>query len=339
MFSLSSILLIIAVIWLLAVYKVFILDDGSINAEHLQFKHLSPVKNQRSADYVKTGPTQLNLRMEQKFTRPFFHDTKEINFEESMLSFSKVFIHHKFMTQKRLDSFPVPQTKKIETPNWPPVLPDGSFPLEDGYDIMPITQLKVPKFWVPPENIELEKVGSRVNEQPTIFLMIASYRDFQCRETISSAFMRADHPERLFIGAVDQVVPGDVGCLDLEVPCSVDSAQPICRYRDQISVYKMDAATATGPVTARHIGDRMYRGQYYVMQMDAHCLFVRHWDSKIIQQFERTGNEMAVLRYLINVFLYILRILLVRTSPTFKVRLMQRATRLVKLGRLCVIGT
>jgi hypothetical protein len=32
-----------------------------------------------------------------------------------------------------------------------------------------------------------------------------------------------------------------------------------------------------------------------MMQMDAHCKFVRHWDSLIINQFKSTGNEMAVL--------------------------------------------
>ena len=63
----------------------------------------------------------------------------------------------------------------------------------------------------------------------------------------------------------------------------------------QISIYKVDARIATGPVTARHIGDRMYRGQHFVMQMDAHCQFVRHWDTKIIAQWASTHNEMAVL--------------------------------------------
>ena len=57
----------------------------------------------------------------------------------------------------------------------------------------------------------------------------------------------------------------------------------------------MDASTATGPVTARHIGDRLYRGQYFVMQMDAHCPFTRHWDVSIINQWKSTHNEMAVL--------------------------------------------
>ncbi|CAK9251538.1 unnamed protein product [Sphagnum jensenii] len=80
-------------------------------------------------------------------------------------------------------------------------------------------------------------------------------------------------PQTEVLKSGSQLIPGDIGCLDIDVPCSKDSSQPICVYRDQISVYKMDAGSATGPVTARHIGDRMYRGQYFVMQMDAHCLF------------------------------------------------------------------
>jgi len=178
---------------------------------------------------------------------------------------------------------------------WPPVQKGFVLSESDGTEKMPVTGLTVPRFFEAAPGMDLNKVGSFVNGYETIFLMIASYRDFQCRETITSAFRKADHPERLFVAAVDQVVDGDIGCLDLEVPCSQDASQPICVYRDQISVFKMDAQYATGPVTARHIGDRMYRGEYFVMQMDAHCLFVRHWDTKIVSQWRLTGNEMAVL--------------------------------------------
>ena len=150
-------------------------------------------------------------------------------------------------------------------------------------------------FGNPDENVALEKQGRKVNGVDTIFLMIASYRDFQCRETITSAFMRADHPEALFIGAVDQVSEGDTGCTTLDVSCQDDPNQMICKYWNQISIFKMEAELATGPVTARHIGDRMYRGEYFVMQMDAHCHFIRHWDTKIKDQWKSTKNEMAVL--------------------------------------------
>ena len=186
---------------------------------------------------------------------------------------------------------------------WPPVQKDFNIETREGFDEMPMTKLKVPRFWYPKAGENWNNIGMKTNignpngdgRDETIFLMIASYRDFQCRETITSAFKKADHPERLYVGAVDQIVPGDIGCLDIAVPCEQDPEQMICKYRNQISIYKMDASMATGPVTARHIGDRMYRGQYYVMQMDAHCLFVRHWDSFIIKQFKSTHNEMAVL--------------------------------------------
>jgi len=173
---------------------------------------------------------------------------------------------------------------------------DGTILETDGTDTMPLTGLKVPRFWAPKPGEDVNRIGSKVNGQETIFLMIASYRDFQCRETIASAFNKCDHPERLFVGAVDQWVEGeDTGCLDTPVPCEENPEQTLCKYRSQISVYRMDAQLATGPVTARHVGDRMYRGEYYVMQMDAHCLFVRHWDSLIIKQWKSTRNEMAVL--------------------------------------------
>jgi hypothetical protein len=179
--------------------------------------------------------------------------------------------------------------------SWPPVTSDGSIPPLDGFDNMTMTNLAVPRFWDPPSGVPLEQVGSKVGGVETIFLMIASYRDFQCRETIASAYRNADHPEALFVGAVDQLSAGDIACTKLDVPCETNPDQVICKYRQQIASFEMSAEMATGPVTARHIGDRLYRGQYYVMQMDAHCQFVKHWDTLLIGQWRETRNEMAVL--------------------------------------------
>jgi hypothetical protein len=262
------------IIWLIAVYKVFIHDDYVKEIE--KELHIIPSKEDKSSNIVEQHIIALKPTLEISSPK-----------EETTI---KDAVHEVVIDQNSKKSDYI----KLE---WPPVLPDGSFPLSDGFDLMPLTGLKVPKFWIPPEGIDLNTIGTHVNGEETIFLMIASYRDFQCKETIASAFNRADHPERLYVGAVDQLVEGEGnGCLDLQVPCSDDSEQAICKYRNQISIFKMDAQLATGPVTARHIGDRMYRGQYYVMQMDAHCLFVRHWDRKQIEQFKATGNDMAVLR-------------------------------------------
>lgn len=84
------------------------------------------------------------------------------------------------------------------------------------------TEMFVPHFWSPPiHNGELMsretamKIGSCTEpdhegnfvrgdkcpeELRTIFVTIASYRDFQCRFTIESAFLRAKNPDRIRVG-------------------------------------------------------------------------------------------------------------------------------------------
>jgi [Skp1-protein]-hydroxyproline N-acetylglucosaminyltransferase len=48
-------------------------------------------------------------------------------------------------------------------------------------------------------------------------------------------------------------------------------------------------------VFARHLGHRLYRGEYFAMQSDAHITFVKGWDNEIIEQWHSANNEMAVL--------------------------------------------
>lgn len=86
------------------------------------------------------------------------------------------------------------------------------------------TQMSVPKFWSPPlqnPNVvftrdQAMKVGTCIEVDPitgshvrgdacpphqrTIFLAIASYRDYQCRYTVESVFNRAEYPERIRVG-------------------------------------------------------------------------------------------------------------------------------------------
>eukprot|EP00536_Pseudo-nitzschia_multiseries_P007607 jgi/Psemu1/196067/e_gw1.181.106.1 len=181
------------------------------------------------------------------------------------------------------------------------------------------TKMKVPKFWSPPvhNNKQFTReqamkigtcnepdpvTGSHVRgedcpiNQRTIYIGIASYRDFQCRLTLESAFQRANNPDRIRVGVVDQIVVGeDVRCDEPVKPCDEDPDQALCKYKDQVDVYTMDAPLSVGPVFARHLGYRLYRGEYYATQSDAHVSFTRDWDMDIIEQLEATHNDMAVL--------------------------------------------
>jgi hypothetical protein len=156
--------------------------------------------------------------------------------------------------------------------------------------------IKVPEWWEPAAGVDvLEDVQRDVNGDPTIFLMIASYRDFQCRDTVISALQRATRPMRVVVAVVEQNGDDDVPCTEPEKSCEEAPDQLLCVHRERVHVYKMDAREATGPVYARHVGYRMYRGEAYAMQIDAHCIFANRWDDDIIAQFKATGNEMAVL--------------------------------------------
>lgn len=79
------------------------------------------------------------------------------------------------------------------------------------------TEMSVPKFWSDPlmtrtgplmSRATALKVGSYATESRdvdsrTIFVAIASYRDFQCKETLDSIFRRAKFPNRVRVGALN----------------------------------------------------------------------------------------------------------------------------------------
>lgn len=130
----------------------------------------------------------------------------------------------------------------------------------------------------------------------TVYVAIASYRDWQCRDTVTSIFQRAKYPERVRVGVVDQIVVGEDGSCDAPyTPCKEDPEQMLCKHKSQLDVFQVDAPLSIGPVFARHLGHRMYRGEYYYMQSDAHVTFTKDWDVDVISQQEATKDEMAVL--------------------------------------------
>jgi hypothetical protein len=148
----------------------------------------------------------------------------------------------------------------------------------------------------PDENGSQMRGDKCPEDERTIFVAIASYRDFQCRDTVESIFSRADHPERVRVAVVDQIVPGEDGSCDRpHNSCDEDPDQSLCVYKNQLDVFQMEAELAVGPVFARHLGHRLYRGEYYSMQSDAHVTFTRGWDVDIIKQMEATKDDMAVL--------------------------------------------
>ena len=159
--------------------------------------------------------------------------------------------------------------------------------------ITPQEASKVGNFWISPPPEEEEE--NKIQPAETIFVSIASYRDTECQPTVESIFARAEYPNRIRVAIIDQIEDEDLKCSQPTVPCDDDPTQVLCKYHHLIDVYEVKAYMMVGPVFARHIAHRMYRGEYFAMQVDAHVRFTHHWDTDIINQWYSTGNEMAVI--------------------------------------------
>uniref|UniRef100_A0A7S4AKV9 Uncharacterized protein n=1 Tax=Pseudo-nitzschia australis TaxID=44445 RepID=A0A7S4AKV9_9STRA len=195
--------------------------------------------------------------------------------------------------------------------------------LEKDFELLNMT---VPKFWDPVDAfggfeggvreflgnhgkylitpIEASAIGNLYDGKRTIFIAIASYRDPDCFLTLESLFERAKHPKRLRVAIADQRKDrNDPSCRPPgEDSCRESSDQILCPYIDRIDYIEYPSSLMVGPVFARHLVNRMYRGEYFAMQVDSHVRFVANWDDDIINQWNSTGNEMAVIsNYMTNI--------------------------------------
>lgn len=134
--------------------------------------------------------------------------------------------------------------------------------------------------------------------------------------------IRADHPERVYFGIVDQYAPeaGDLGCI--EVYCllandplhqlmlrakgwlpnaEIDSVEGEhawdrnCPYRSHFSYVFVRAEDSRGPSVARAWGQTLVGEQDFCSQLDAHVQFVDSWDTKTKAVWLSAENEMGII--------------------------------------------
>ena len=245
--------------------------------------------------------------------RPSFHHygyperVKEILTTDEISKESSNNNNHQEGTRESLESesFPVSFEGDVEEVTHPAIQYGAKIP--EG---LPKTLL-LPKFWNPMKyggNVRrylgngdvlmtkevASSIGSFHEGKETVLVGIASYRDPECRKTVESLYLRAEYPSRIRTIVVDQLREGDIKCTQPEQSCEDDPEQVLCKFSHLIHSFELDARLAVGPTFARHIAQRHYRGEYFVLQIDAHVRFVQSWDSDIIQQWKPAG-EMAVL--------------------------------------------
>lgn len=131
----------------------------------------------------------------------------------------------------------------------------------------------------------------------TIFISIASYRDPECAKTVSRAFERAAEPNRVSFGIFQQNADVDVDCVAGLADLVECPSHPVCGRvaTGQLRAYRVHWSQTLGPTIGRHLSERLYRNETYVMSFDSHTNFAPGWDVLVVDMFKRIGNPRAII--------------------------------------------
>lgn len=140
-----------------------------------------------------------------------------------------------------------------------------------------------------------------MNQEDTIFVQVASYRDPELLPTLNDMINKAEKPENLHIcvcwqHADDENVdlfldngydiPGFEGDMESEY-----YAIKMVKNKAKLTVLDVDYLKTQGACWARNQIQQHYSGEKYTLQLDSHHRFVEHWDTKVINMLESLRDE------------------------------------------------
>jgi len=141
----------------------------------------------------------------------------------------------------------------------------------------------------------------------TIVALIASFRETRCGDTLYNFFTKAAHPDRVFIGVVQQNRDDDPDCVEhyckrmnsplTKIGVGEYKNEKNCKHYEQVRMMRLKDTEAKGPVYARALGSELVveKTDDYCMQIDAHTDVDTDWDVKLLGQWGAAENEFAVL--------------------------------------------
>ena len=107
--------------------------------------------------------------------------------------------------------------------------------------------------------------------------------------TLHNAFDKAKNPEKLFVGLVQQnciencfsgvLVGGKVEPIEPDDDCYAIFCKDHSELCDNVRVLYVNETESLGPYTARYFASRLWYGETWFVQLDAHMTFATHWDA------------------------------------------------------------
>lgn len=126
-----------------------------------------------------------------------------------------------------------------------------------------------------------------------IYVSVSSFRDYRCPYTLNNLFSKAEFPERLHVGLINQKrqETKDKDCL--QEYCRIAGGG--CKFKAQIYNMDISAIDAKGPSFSRYLHTLMVSDEEFFLQIDSHMDFAKKWDTLLMRQWGLTNNEYAVI--------------------------------------------
>jgi hypothetical protein len=127
----------------------------------------------------------------------------------------------------------------------------------------------------------------KTNNNNTIFVQIATYRDPQLIPTIDDMLNNAKYPDNLRIGIAWQ-------------HCSEDGWDTLDKYKNdsRFRIIDIDHKESKGVCWARNSVQQLYQKEKYTLQLDSHHRFAKDWDDTLINmltELQKSGVQKPLL--------------------------------------------
>jgi len=109
-------------------------------------------------------------------------------------------------------------------------------------------------------------------KQDSIFIGIAAYNEEDLLDTIDTAFSKAENPDNIYIGIVLHYPNGDFPDLS--------------KYKN-VNHVKVNEKIGLGTGMSRMLAATFYNEEEYYLQIDAHTVFKKNWDKKLIENYKK----------------------------------------------------
>ena len=155
----------------------------------------------------------------------------------------------------------------------------------------------------------LQRMPKRRNDD-SVFLSIATYRDESCLNTMTWAYEKAKNPDKLNVGIVQQncmenclgglvdgkaqSTPPDPDCHKLF--CESEIGKQHCAA-GRIRALHINEDESLGPYAARYFGSKLWYGEQWYIQMDAHMTFLQDWDAVSINMMKKAPSDKPVMSH------------------------------------------